>query len=264
MKARILVVDDETGIRESLSEVLREEGFYVDAVGNGEEALEALKQNTYDLMLLDLMMPGMSGVDVMRVSGELAPDTKVILLTAHGSLDTAVDALRLGAHDYILKPATTHEILASITRGLARRAEKQQRKILLEQLESSLHKLRDAEGIQPPMLPEPQSLVLEEGVVFDVPRRELWRGEQRINLTPTEGRLLRVLVENRSRVLSHRELVFFVQGYEAGEWEAPEVLRPLVSRLRRKLSVFPGGENWIANVRGTGYIFDPERSDFIP
>ena len=72
---------------------------------------------------------------------------------------------------------------------------------------------------------------------------------------------MKTLLENRSRVLSHRELVFLVQGYETTEKEAPEVLRPLISRLRRKLSVFEGGEKWIVNVRGTGYLFEfPEKA----
>ncbi|MFN2150077.1 MAG: winged helix-turn-helix domain-containing protein, partial [Anaerolineales bacterium] len=84
----------------------------------------------------------------------------------------------------------------------------------------------------------------------------IWRGNERVTLTPTEGKLLKVLLENKGRVMSHRDLVFLVQGYEITDWEAPEVLRPLVSRLRRKLSAFPDGENWIVNVRGTGYVFD--------
>ena len=70
---------------------------------------------------------------------------------------------------------------------------------------------------------------------------------------------MKVLLENRGRVLTHRELVLLVQGYETTDWEAPEVLRPLISRLRRKLSAFPGGEKWIANVRGTGYVFDDKK-----
>ena len=91
---------------------------------------------------------------------------------------------------------------------------------------------------------------------MDLDRREIWCEDKKIKLTPTEGKLMRVLVKNRGRVLTHRDLVLLVHGYEATEREAPEVLRPLISRLRRKLAKFPDGENWISNVRGTGYIFD--------
>lgn len=256
-KAKILIVDDEPGMRSSLSDVLLQEGYQVVAVDSGEAAIGKLETDQFDLMLLDVMMPGMSGVEVLRVAHQVAPDIKVILLTAHGTLDTAVEALRLGAHDYLLKPASAHDILASISRGLARRAEKQQKKYLIEQLESSLQKLKDTEGFQTVATSEPHLLPLEDSVMFDVNRREIWQGDVRVGLTPTEGKLLRVLVENRGRVLSHRELVFQVQGYEASDWEAPEVLRPLISRLRRKLASFDSGENWISNVRGTGYLFDP-------
>jgi DNA-binding response OmpR family regulator len=256
-KAKILIVDDEPGIRDSLSDVLLQEGYQVVAVENGESAVNLIDREQFDLMLLDVMMPGMSGVDVLRVVHRLAPEMKVILLTAHGTMETAVEALRLGAHDYLLKPASAYDILASISRGLASRAEKQQKKYILEQMESSIQKLKDSEGIQPTQTSVPNLLILDDTVTFDVNRREIWHGDVRVGLTPTEGKLLRVLVENRGRVLTHRELVFQVQGYETTDWEAPEVLRPLISRLRRKLAYFDNGESWISNVRGTGYLFDP-------
>ncbi|OQY27003.1 MAG: hypothetical protein B6243_13475, partial [Anaerolineaceae bacterium 4572_5.2] len=72
----------------------------------------------------------------------------------------------------------------------------------------------------------------------------------------TEGKLLSVFLENRGRVMTHNEIVFLVQGFETTEWEAPEVLRPMISRLRKKLAIFPGMEDWVSNVRGTGYVFD--------
>jgi DNA-binding response OmpR family regulator len=263
-KAKILIVDDEPGIRDSLSDVLVQEGYQVVAAENGENAINLIENEQFDLMLLDIMMPGMSGVDVLRVTHRKVPDLKVILLTAHGTLETAVEALRLGAHDYLLKPASAYDILASISRGLASRAEKQQKKYILEQMESSIQKLKDTEGFQTTQTSEPNLLVLEDNVMFDVNRREIWQGDVRIGLTPTEGKLLRVLVENRGRVLSHRELVFQVQGYETTDWEAPEVLRPLISRLRRKLAIFDSGESWISNVRGTGYLFDPSSQKLSP
>ncbi len=256
MKAKIIVVDDDAGIRASLQDVLLQEGYQVETADGGKAAIELLKNETFDLMLLDIMMPEMSGVEVLRVVRQISPDMKVILLTAHGTMETAVEALRLGAHDYLLKPCNAHDILSSITSGLASRAEKQQRRYLLDQLETSVQKLKDAEGIQSALGDEALILTLDSGVMFDSNRREIWQGDLRISLTPTEAKLLHVLVENRGRVLSHKELVFQVQGYEVGEWEAPEVLRPLISRLRRKLSHFPSGEFWITNVRGTGYLFD--------
>jgi DNA-binding response OmpR family regulator len=135
--------------------------------------------------------------------------------------------------------------------------------LLLEQLDSSIRRLRDAEGIEASPQTDLKTFTLEDGVTIDLSRREIWRGNQRVSLTPTEGKLMKVLLENRGRVLSHRELVLLVQGYETSDWEAPEVLRPLVSRLRRKLSIFPNGERWIINVRGTGYLFEVRDSQEI-
>lgn len=256
MKSRILVVDDEVMIRNSLEEILRLEGYEVMAAESGEAALDLIQQEHFDLVLLDLKMPGMDGIDVIKAITRISQDTRVILLTGHGSMESAIDALRLGAQDYILKPATSSEILSSVAHGLAKRAEQQHRRMLLEQLDASLQRLKESEGFETSLSSDIQTITLDNGVIVDLARREIWRGNVRISLTPTEGKLMKVLIEHRGQVLSHRELVLMVQGYETTDWEAPEVLRPLVSRLRRKLAVFPNGENWITNVRGTGYVFE--------
>ena len=128
--------------------------------------------------------------------------------------------------------------------------------MLLAQLDASLQRLKESEGFETVPTGELMTLTFNNGIVVDLARREIWHGNGRVALTPTEGKLMKVLLEHRGQVLSHRELVLMVQGYETTDWEAPEVLRPLVSRLRRKLSLFPDGENWITNVRGTGYVFD--------
>ena len=99
--------------------------------------------------------------------------------------------------------------------------------------------------------------LIGNNIKINLERREIWTTEEdKVQLTPTEGKLMQVLLENRGRVLSHKDLVFLVQGYQTTDWEAPEIMRPLVSRLRRKLAHFEGGDDWIVNVRGTGYVFD--------
>jgi DNA-binding response OmpR family regulator len=256
MKGKILVVDDEAAARKSLADILRLEDFNVTAAENGQTALERLEEDPYDLMLLDIKMPGMSGVEVLKKASALAPELKIILLTAHGSLESAIEAIRQGAHDYLIKPASPSEILASVTRGMNERSDAARRKRLIEQLESSLQQLKDAEGIEQSTPLLSSILSLGQGIKVDLERREIWLGEMKVMLTPTEGKLMKVLLENRGRVLSHKELVLLVQGYKTTDWEAPEILRPLVSRLRRKLADFPGGKDWIKNIRGTGYVFD--------
>ena len=260
MKAKILVVDDEKVARKSLADILRLEGYEVAEVEDGSNALEVLEAKEIDLMLLDIRMPGMDGIEVMQKASELAPDTEIIMLTAHGSMESAVESLRYGAHDYLIKPSSPQEILSSVAGALARRAEAQRKRLLLGQMETSLQQLKDAEGVVHSNVAGQRVISLPDGVMVDLARREIWRGNDRVMLTPTEGKLLKVLLENKGRVMTHKDLVFLVQGYEITDWEAPEVLRPLVSRLRRKLSKFPEGDKWIVNVRGTGYVFDVEES----
>jgi len=256
MKAKVLVVDDEKTARKSLVEILRLEGYQVTSAETGEEALRHLNEETFDLMLLDIRMPGMDGLEVLRQANGIAPDCKVILLTAHGSLETAIEALRQGAHDYLLKPAAPDEIIGSVARAVDEHSDTARRHRLIEQLEASIRQLKNVEGLERVMPAPSLAVTLSQEVNLDLDRREIWFRDLRVSLTPTEGKLLKVLIENRSKVLSHRDLVLLVQGYKTSEWEAPEILRPLVSRLRRKLARFPGGEDWIQNVRGTGYVFE--------
>ncbi len=261
MREKILVVDDEETMRRSLADILRLEGYHVQAVSSGPAALEALKRETYDLMLLDLKMPGMDGLEVLRTTTRISPDTMVILLTAHGSLESAIEALRQDAFDYLLKPSSPQQILNSVAGALSQRSEAQRKRDLIDQLDSSLQELRkDVERRDLRPEKEPTVISLGQKVWADLGRREIWMESglenPRIGLTPAEGKLFKVLWESHGQVLTHRELVKAVQGYDVTDWEAPEVLRPLVSRLRQKLSAFPGGEEWITNVRGTGYVLD--------
>lgn len=256
MKGRILIVDDEEASRKSLNEILRLEGYQVKSVGDGASAVTILEEDEYDLMLLDLKMPGMDGLQVLDKAVSLSPNTMVIMLTAHGSMESAIEALRQGAHDYILKPASPNEIIASVSQGISKRTDSDRKKRLLSQMEASIQELKDAEGVETAPEAARSVYTLGEDVKVDLERREVWTSDDKVFLTPTEGKLMKVLLENRSRVLSHRELVFLVQGYQTTDWEAPEIMRPLVSRLRRKLAAFTGGADWIVNVRGTGYVFD--------
>ena len=258
MTAKILIVDDEKAVRESLEEILKMEEYQVETVSSGEKALEIVQDGDYNLVLLDLKMPGIDGVEVMHQISRYAPDTKVIILTGHGTLESAIEALRSGAEDYMLKPYESSAILDSIGRALSKNAQKKRKELLIEQLESSLDQLKDVEGITTPDMPARRVITLPQGIMVDLERREMWRGGERAHLTPTEGKLLSVFLENRGRVMSHKEIVFLVQGYETSEWEAPEVLRPMISRLRKKLATFPSVDEWVENVRGTGYVFDPK------
>ncbi len=243
MKSNVLVVDDENVARQSLSDILRLEGYNVAAVPGGQAAVEYVRTHPIDLMIVDLRMPGMDGLEVIQVVNQASPDTEVVLLTAHGSMDTAVQALRLRIHDYLTKPAAPAQVIASVKKGLARRNAKLQAK----------GGVRDAGAEAEDRARE---FKLTDGTTVDFARRQIRAGRRTERLTPAEGRLLRILMENEGKVFSHRELVLLVQGYDTSQREAPEILRPLVSRLRHKLEEFPALCDRVASVRGTGYIYE--------
>ena len=121
MKSHILVVDDEPVARQSLSDILRLEGYTVNSVANGQAAVEYIRTHPVELMIVDLRMPGMDGLEVVQVVNQIAPETEIILLTAFGSTESAIHALRLRIHDYLLKPASPAQVLASVKKGLSRR-----------------------------------------------------------------------------------------------------------------------------------------------
>jgi DNA-binding response OmpR family regulator len=243
MKSNILVVDDEPVARQSLSEILRLEGYAVNSVPNGQAAVEYVRTHPVELMIVDLRMPGMDGLEVVQIVNQISLETEVILLTAFGTTESAVQALRLRIHDYLLKPAPPSQVVNSVKKGLARREAR------LKARGSSMNV--DVDDVS-------AEISLKDGTHIDLSRRQIRKKDQLIHLTPAEGRLLRVLVENPGRVYSHRELVLLVQGYDTSQREAPEILRPLVSRLRHKLEEFPALAESIVSVRGTGYLYEAE------
>jgi DNA-binding response OmpR family regulator len=242
-RANILVVDDEPVERQTLADILRLEGYHVSSVANGEAAVDFVRLNPVELIILDLRMPGMNGLEVIKVVKRISSDVEIILLTAHGSLESAIEALRSQIHDYLLKPISPAQIIDSVNRGLAHRNLKLQMK---DQQQADLSS--DDNAI----------VALSDGTVIDFGRRLVRSGSRTVFLTPAEGRLLRIFVENIGKVFSHRELVLLVQGYSTTQQEAPEILRPLVSRLRQKLEDVPVLMERVVSVRGTGYVFEDE------
>jgi DNA-binding response OmpR family regulator len=244
MKSNILVVDDEPVARQSMTDILRLEGFSVNAVPNGQAAIEFVRTHPVELMIVDLRMPGMDGLEVVQVVNQISPETEIVLLTAFGTTESAIQALRLRIHDYLLKPASPTQVIASVKKGLARREAR----------------LKARGGNASVDVDEGNAeFTLKDGTYIDLMRRLIRKKDNVIHLTPAEGRLLRVLIENPGRVYSHRELVLLVQGYDTSQREAPEILRPLVSRLRHKLESFPSLSDRIVSVRGTGYLYEGDK-----
>lgn len=268
--ARILVVDDEGAIRYSISKTLQRVGYQVNAAASGEEALTMLDEQDYDVVLTDIRMPGLTGVELLAKIKEKAPDSIVILMTAYASLGTAVESLRLGAHDYLIKPVSSQDIRQSVSRGLERSQNLRRRRALLEAIKSNIRELTDEEmnnhrGAQALPTQQPVQVpvtTMTLGPLTIYPGQyQIQVGDKQLSLTPTEFDLLLYLAAHRGRVVPCYELVREVRGYTVDEAEAREVIRPHISNLRRKLERAGQDPDLIVNVRGVGYrLTEPSSS----
>jgi two-component system KDP operon response regulator KdpE len=222
---RILVVDDEPQIRRVMRMSLTTEGYEVEDASAGEEALGKLRVKRYDLMILDMNMPGMGGLEVCRQARE-SSDLAILMLTIRNTEQDKVQALDAGADDFITKPFGMPELLARIRAALRRM----------------------------PLSPDtaPQRLTLEN-VEVDFQTRKLIAHGQEIRLTPKEFDLLRYLVAHPNKALSHRELLQAVWGPDYGE--QVEYLRVFIKQLRRKLEPQPDKPRYILTEPWVGYRF---------
>lgn len=257
---RILVVDDEATTRISLAELLRLEGYHVQIAASGEEALALIEQEApFDLMVVDIKMPGIDGLQLTEAVQQRSPDTVIILLTAFGSLETAIQALRRGAHDYLLKPCPVSQILESVRKGLTKSYQERHRRELLSRLEQTLSELQAIERpiveVAPAPAPSEKQVLRVQDVRLDPERHQAWVGDRPVDLTPTEFKILAYLMEHADQVCTPQRLIRATQGYDADPWGTRAIVRVHIRRLRRKLEPDPSRPRYLINVRGVGYMF---------
>jgi DNA-binding response OmpR family regulator len=247
--ASILVVDDEAGIRYYLQRVLTRDGHEVVAVNSGEAALECIAAREFDLALVDLKMRGVDGLQVLAALRRQWPETPVIVITAHASLETAVEALRQDAHDYLFKPCNTVEIRESVRSGLSKRQE-------------ALRRRASPPNPAPPaasQLAKPSDdqarFLRRRGVIVDLARHAVTVEGQLLDLTRTEFELLAYLLGEFPRVVPPAELAREAQGYASESPDARETVRSHISHIRQKIKAATG-RDMICNVRGVGYTFE--------
>ena len=257
--ARILLVDDEASIRLTLGALLERTGYEVTSADGGEQAVQLLEGQAFDLLLTDLRMPGIDGMQVVTAARQRQPDVAVIVLTGHGSLETAIEGLHQQVFDYLLKTTPPDQVIARVKAGLAARAQQQRQHQLIDVVGSALNELRgepyEHDSNRPPGLGER---------IFTIGMFQLntWRQEatlagRTLTLTPTEFRVLLCLAEHTGAMLSYTQLVRCAQGYDAGELEASELIKPHIHHLRQKLEPDPTTPRYILNVRGKGYLLSP-------
>jgi two-component system KDP operon response regulator KdpE len=226
MKSRILVVEDDAGIRQSLFETLGALGFAVGDARNGEDALIRLRMVAYDAVLLDINMPGMGGKAACKRIAQSFPGLPIIMLTVRDEEEDIVEALDSGATDYITKPFQIRELTARIRAAIRRRN-------------------------IPPLLPDAPLIVGD--IVLDPNRRRVEKCGDEIHLRPKEYESLRVLMEHAGRPVRHDQLLNSVWGPAYGQEK--EYLRVIVNQLRKKIEDDPANPTYILTDSSVGYRF---------
>ena len=228
MSRRILVVDDDPGIVDVVTYALRRDGFEVDAVGDGNAALTAARSRPYDVVVLDVMLPGLSGIDVCRQLRDHSA-VPILMLTAKDAEVDRVLGLELGADDYVTKPFSVAELVSRV-RALLRRRQLDR--------EDGAAPVREVGGVR-----------------IDLIRHQVVADGKPVALTPSEFKLLALLAREPERVFTRRQIMEHL-------WESPYVgdehaCEVHVSNLRRKLEPDPARPQRIATVRGIGYKLVP-------
>lgn len=227
MSRTILTIEDDAAIRRGIVDALSFVGYRVLQSGRGDEGLTMAVQQQYDLLLLDLVLPGKLGMDILREVRQSRPTLPVIILTARGEENDRVDGLRLGADDYVVKPFSVKELLARVEAVLRRSPERP----------SDVDEIRIAGG------------------VADFARRELrFDDHERTELSEREAELLRYLVTNAGRAIGRDELLSHVWRISP-QGLPTRTIDMHVARLREKLRDDPTAPRVLLTVRGKGYMF---------
>ena len=224
--SRILIIEDEENLAKFVDMELKHKGYDTDVELDGRAGLEAALNQDFDVILLDLMLPELNGIEVARRVRELK-DTPIIIMTARDSVIDRVSGLDHGADDYIVKPFAIEELLARV-RALLRR-------ISIEDGNNKEH----------------QTTVNYKDLTIEKENRVVRRGDEVINLTKREYELLLILMENINVVMSRKELLSKVWGYDSKV--ETNVVDVYIRYLRNKIDR-PGEKSYIQTVRGTGYV----------
>jgi two-component system KDP operon response regulator KdpE len=224
-QSTVLIVDDEASIRISLRTILSGLGFSVVEAARGEEAISLVRTAQFDIVLLDINMPGLGGIEVCRLMRKSAPLLPIVMLTVQGSEDRKVEALDAGADDYITKPFQLRELIARIRAAV-------RRNFIVE---------------------EHNKQILIGDVRLDIERHLVQKKGQRVHLTPKQFDLLHYLMANAGRPVPHGKLLRTVWGPEYGN--ELEYLRTFVRQVRLKIEDDPANPRYLLTESHIGYRF---------
>jgi DNA-binding response OmpR family regulator len=257
----ILIIDDEASLRQTMARILQRAGYEVTTAENGREGLARVSEHLFDLIYLDIRMPDTTGLEVLQTIHAQFPDLPVILFTAQPDVNSAVEALRRGATDYLLKPLKPQTVIDRTQAILANQQKERRKRELQRQidaLQSELNALESPEGQtadskqgKVPALDD--RFVRRGGLILDLHTRRVTFNENAVNIPPTSFDYLLVLARHTPDIVDFQTLVSESQGYETDTREAQELTKWHVHHIRQAIEPDPRNPVYVINVRGKGY-----------
>ncbi|CAG0935262.1 Alkaline phosphatase synthesis transcriptional regulatory protein PhoP [Thermoflexales bacterium] len=254
---RVLVVDDEANLRQTFARILHQMGCEVTTASDGAEALQRLEVAPYDLVYLDIRLPGMDGLQVLRQIHDRYTQLAVVLLTAYASIKSAVEAVRLGATDYLIKPITPEALMTRTRSILADQAVQRRRREIQQQIDALQVELKmldqDPQATATFVSPTDDRFLKRGTLLFDLHTRRATCVDRILTLPPTAFDYLVVLARHAPDVVPYQTLVVEAQGYQTDLRQAQELTKWHIHMLREALERESAGACHLLTVRGTGY-----------
>jgi DNA-binding response OmpR family regulator len=253
----ILIIDDEASLRQSLARILQQADFEVTTADSADQGLAFIQTTIFDLVFMDLRMPGLAGLDALKLIHASYPGLPVILFTAQPDLNSAVEALRSGATDYLLKPLKPQILIDRAEKIIAGQQKEKRKQEILQQIEALQAELKNLSSRETGPLPvihaDAERFLKRGALVLDLHKRCLLIDEQTINIPHTSFNYLLVLARHSPGVVNYQTLVAEAQGYEANVREAQELAKWHIHQLRQVIEADAGHPSYLINVRGLGY-----------
>jgi DNA-binding response OmpR family regulator len=258
----VLIIDDEASLRQTMARILLRAGFEVTTVASGQESFSVLNDHSFDMVYLDLRLPDMSGLDILKTIRAMFPDMPIILFTAQPDLHSAVEALRRGATDYLMKPLKPEVVIERTRLVIGEQNKKKRRRAILQQMEQLQAELDALDAVEVPEkqaagLPPTGSLsdrFIRRGPLnLDLHTRRVMVNNHPVSLAPTSFDYLLVLARHSPNVVDYQTLVAEAQGYESEAREAQELTKWHIHNIRQAIETDARNPVHIITIRGSGY-----------
>jgi len=261
MSGRILVIDDESALRQSFTRILQKVGHDITTAASGKEGLSLLSEHPFDLVYLDIRMPDMNGLEILKIIHAKFPELSVILFTAQPDLNSALEALRYGAKDYLLKPLKPQSLIEHTEKALADQQKERRKRELQQKIDTLQTELNSLENNDAPKKEtQNQQANVSDGrflkrgeFTLDLLARRLILKGNLVELPPTSFDYLLVLARHAPNVVDYQTMVAEAQGYTTDVREAQELTKWHIHNIRQAIEMDIRKPIYVINVRGAGY-----------